>query len=345
MNPFSVSPNPQPQPPVGGASPWPKVAAALALLAIAVLILVVVNTRGVDEPAAPTTTLQAGIETVPPSETVPPTTEMVQTPSSTAAGSGSVVEETCAVPAIITRGCDVRMRDGAAANGPLPVVVLLHGFMSNEDEVRSIGGWDEALLRRDFILVTPGGLAGSWNAGNCCGIAHASQVDDVGYLSELLTRISSRPDVDPNRISMVGFSNGGLMMYRYLCADAGRIQAAVSVAGTRTVDCMPSAPTPVLQVHGTADQTVPYQGGQGLVAAILGVNFAPVEATMSALAAAQQCGAEPAVDTESPITRRSWSGCVEGVTVDLWTIDGFNHDWLRTPIDSTARILDYVGID
>lgn len=319
-------------------------AGALAVVVVVALAIVVVNTRGVDEPAAPTTSLSPGIETVPPSETIPPTTGSVEAPPSTAAGSGAVVEETCAVPAIITRGCDVRMRDGAAASGPLPVVVLLHGFTSNEDEVRTIGGWDEALLRRDFMLVTPGGLAGSWNAGNCCGIAHASQVDDVGYLADLITRIASRPDVDANRISLVGFSNGGLMMYRYLCADAGRIHAAVSVAGTRTVDCMPSTATPVLQVHGTADQTVPYQGGQGLVAAILGVNFAPVETTMSELAAAQQCGTEPVVDTESPITRRRWSGCADGVTVDLWTIDGFNHDWLRAPIDSTARILDFVGI-
>ncbi len=320
----------------------------MAGVAVVLLALIVVDNQGGDEPAAPTTTLASGGGTVPPSDpapTAPPSSEpSAPTTAPPAVQTGAVIEETCAVPAIITRGCDVRRRDGAAANGPLPVVVLLHGFMSNEDEVRSIGGWDDALLRRDFLLVTPGGLGGSWNVGNCCGIAQAGQVDDVGYLSDLITRISARPDVDPQRISLVGFSNGGLMVYRYLCADAGRINAAVSVAGTRTVDCFPSVPTPVLQVHGTADQTVPYQGGQGIVAAILGVNFAPVETTMAALAAAQGCGVEPTVDNESPVTRRRWAGCVDGVTVDLWTIDGFNHDWMRAPIDSTARILDYVGI-
>lgn len=312
------------------------------MVVVLLLAVIVANGQDADEPAAPATTLPAGVETIPADNTTSAPGQ--PDPTTSPSPDGTVVEESCAVPALITRGCSVRMRQGVNATAKLPVVVLLHGLNSNEVDVRNVGQWDEALLEHDFILVTPSGLAGSWNAGICCGIANATNVDDVAYLNELIDRISARPDVDPERISMVGFSNGGLMTYRYLCAGGSRLNAAVSVAGTRTVDCFSNEPIPVLQVHGTADETVPYNGGQGIVAVILGVTFAPVESTVADIAAAQQCGPEAITSEDATITRRQWSGCANASHVDLWTLHGWGHDWMRSPIDTTTEIIRYVGI-
>lgn len=321
----------------------------MAVAVVGVLLLgVVVLRHRVDEtgtPMMPPTTLPPGFETVPPGSDVDPSSP--SDPGDTAlptAPRGTVVEESCAAGVLDLRACDLRMREGVNAGGRrLPVVILLHGFSSSEDEVRWAGGWDDALLEHDFLLATPVGVMGSWNAGVCCGIAHATGVDDVGYLNGLIDRLVGRPDVDPERITMVGFSNGGLMVWRYLCASAGRLHAAVSVGGTRTVDCTPNAAVPVLQVHGTADRTVPYEGGQSVLAAILGVTFAPVEATLEGIASEMGCG-QPSDGDEGSVRRRRWAGCGGDAAVELWSLNGWGHDWMFTPLDLTDEILAWAGI-
>jgi polyhydroxybutyrate depolymerase len=59
-------------------------------------------------------------------------------------------------------------------------------------------------------------------------------------------------------------SNGGFMSYELACQLSGRIAAIASVTGSmiesRLDVCNSTHPTPVMQIHGTADPTVPYIG-------------------------------------------------------------------------------------
>ena len=70
--------------------------------------------------------------------------------------------------------------------------------------------------------------------------------------------------VDPDRIYFMGHSNGGFMSYRMACEASERVAAIVSLAGSDFLgddDCVPTAPVSVLQVHGTLDGTIRYEGG------------------------------------------------------------------------------------
>ena len=59
-------------------------------------------------------------------------------------------------------------------------------------------------------------------------------------------------------------SNGGYMSFLLACQLSDKIAAIASVTGSMTPQtynaCNPQHPTPVLQIHGTNDQTVPYLG-------------------------------------------------------------------------------------
>ena len=59
-------------------------------------------------------------------------------------------------------------------------------------------------------------------------------------------------------------SNGGFMSFHLACQLSNRIAAVASVAGSMTPSsfnsCNPLHPTPVMQIHGTLDLTVPYDG-------------------------------------------------------------------------------------
>ena len=80
----------------------------------------------------------------------------------------------------------------------------------------------------------------------------------------MIDSISADYSIDPNRVYSTGMSNGGYMSFLLACQLSSKIAAIASVAGSMTPQmynaCNPQHPTPVLQVHGDADGTVPYNG-------------------------------------------------------------------------------------
>ena len=152
---------------------------------------------------------------------------------------------------------------------PAPVVVLLHGYGSSgatkEAEYQITPLADEL----GFLYLYPDGTTdflGSrfWNATDACCNFFGSGVDDVAYLTALLDEIDSVLSVDPRRVFFVGHSNGGFMAYRMACERSSRIAAIASLAGATFLNaaaCAPSDPVHVLQVHGTADSVIQYNGG------------------------------------------------------------------------------------
>lgn len=185
-----------------------------------------------------------------------------------AAGPASVPP---ALPAGLTRQVVRWAQDGVARQyveiapagqtGPLPLVVVLHGWRQTPWVAERIQGWDAQARAHHLLLAYGAGYAGSWNAGNCCGLAAAHGIDDMAYLDGLLRRAQSRHPVDPRRIYLVGFSNGGMLAYRYACSHAELLAGIAVVAAALAVpDCRPSRPVAVLDVQGAADRTVPSAG-------------------------------------------------------------------------------------
>ncbi|MFN8051723.1 MAG: PHB depolymerase family esterase [Acidimicrobiales bacterium] len=271
---------------------------------------------------------------------LPPNTVTTPVPDSTAVTASCAVQQ-----GLITRDCAIITPPDVAAGTKLPVVFLLHGLGDGPVEVRGQGDWANAVVEHRFMLVTPSGVANSWNAGGCCGIAKATGIDDVSYLGSLVADIAKRPDVDPKRIYMAGFSNGGMMVYRFLCVGADLLAGAASVSGTKAIDCAPKRPIPILHIHGTGDETVPYRGGAGLVAALLGASFPPVPTMADGVAEDDGCTAPPTERTDGDVTTKEWSGCADGARVELVSIANWPHQWpLSGSLDATTEVLKFFGI-
>ena len=80
----------------------------------------------------------------------------------------------------------------------------------------------------------------------------------------MIDDISTRYNVDPKRIFIVGHSNGAFMSHRLACDLSDRIAAIASLAGAAWNDaskCNPSSQVSVLDVHGDADTVINYGGG------------------------------------------------------------------------------------
>ena len=97
----------------------------------------------------------------------------------------------------------------------------------------------------------------------CCDFFN-SNVDDSGYLRDLIEIIQANYNIDEFSIHFTGISNGGFMSYRMACEHADLIASIAPLAGTTFIDpsdCSPSEPVHVLHLHGTADSTIDFDGG------------------------------------------------------------------------------------
>jgi len=164
------------------------------------------------------------------------------------------------------------------ADGPLPLVVVLHGAAGDARSTADMTGFSPLADEFRFVAVYPEGTSigldpprQTWNAGFCCGTALRNHVDDLGFLNALLDKLEADYPIDRHRIYLTGLSNGAMLAYRYAATDPERVAAIAPVAGaiggTAGADqppiaiARPDRPVPVLIIHGMMDAYVLYRGG------------------------------------------------------------------------------------
>lgn len=233
----------------------------------------------------------------------------------------------------ITREYTIHIPPGYDAENPVPLVFSLHGFTSNNAFHMLYTGFNDIADTATFIVVYPQGTltaqgATHWNVG---GFTAGSTTDDVGFFDALIDEVSSNYSINPDRIYSTGMSNGGYMSFLLACQISSKIAAVASVTGSMTPstydECNPDHPTPVLQIHGTNDGTVPYGGGAGWSQSILSVLNYWIDYNY--------CNSDPIVTPFEDIEPNDgstaehflWGSGENGVTTEHIKIAGGGHDW------------------
>src|SRR5581483_1454207 len=191
---------------------------------------------------------------------------------------------------------------GAGRRGPLPLIVLLHGYGASGRDQATYFGLDSQAAKRNFLLAKPDGTRegdGSgrryWNAffPDCCASAAGSPpVDDVAFLMALVRDAESAYPVDPDRVYLMGHSNGAFMAYRMACDHADTFAGLVAVAGAVDPDhCSPSRPVSIAAVHGTGDRVIEIGGGQLRLGR--GYRYASLAETLDLWVKADHCAGSP----------------------------------------------------
>jgi poly(3-hydroxybutyrate) depolymerase len=240
--------------------------------------------------------------------------------------------------------------------GRHPAIVSLHPLGDNRG--RWAGETDLAAQAAAVgaISVVPEGLWGTWNAGQCCRPASTLDVDDVAFLDLVMADTVARDDVDPDRVYLVGLSNGGLMALEYLCEGAvtPAAVAAVAVVPWDAEGCDGSVP--LLVSVGTDDEIFPFGGGRPpLLALATGHAARPWDEAAADLRRTWGCdpGTEAAVESfrrwtspSEPLTtwrRETPGGCRSPLV--LTTVEGTPHTW-RWGGDwsHTREVLRFLGL-
>ena len=146
------------------------------------------------------------------------------------------------------------------ANKPRPLVIALHGAGETGQDFADDTGFSRLADRDDFLVAYPsaGGANSFWNMSG----AVPGGSNDVDVIERSLDQLEAAVCVDSARVFVTGVSNGGGMTARLGCELSERLAGVASVAGgyRSLPPCKPERPLPVLEIHGTADQVVPYDG-------------------------------------------------------------------------------------
>ena len=223
--------------------------------------------------------------------------------------------------------------------GPLPLIVSLHGYGGDASAHDWYFGLSQRVEAYGFALITPQGTSDGrgrafWNATDYCCNFDGSDIDDAGYIASLIDE--AREHVDVDRVYVVGYSNGGFMAYRLACDGIDGLAGIVSLAGSSFGDdtrCADAPPVSVLQIHGTADLDIPYDGTmeQGYSAEYPGaVALAERWAqragcNLDALEVLEPIDLDEIVEGAETRVQRYADGCADGVIVEQWTLDGVDH--------------------
>ncbi|TFG59275.1 MAG: alpha/beta hydrolase, partial [Deltaproteobacteria bacterium] len=237
----------------------------------------------------------------------------------------------------------VHVPPGYRPETPVPLVVVLHGAFDTADGMEISSGFSLLADRDRFIVLYPNGMGilgflQHWNAGHCCGKAASDQLDDVGFVAAAIEDVSSRFNVDRDRVYMVGFSNGGMLAYRF-AAERGDLLAAAaplaaSIGGKPSGEAPewripdPVRPIPILVFHGLSDDHVPYAGGASRARGGSRTYWS-VEESVNFWVTRNGCDPRGASHSlkDGSVQMKSWGGCNDNADVALYLIKDWGHVW------------------
>ncbi|MEC9466785.1 MAG: alpha/beta fold hydrolase [Myxococcota bacterium] len=214
-----------------------------------------------------------------------------------------------------------------------PLVVLLHGFTASGYIQDLYMGVSRLVDTRGFILLTPDGLLNQdgsrfWNATDFCCDFYRQGPDDVGYIMSLIDEAKQRYNISNDRVYLMGHSNGGFLSHRIACEHADQIAGIMSLAGTSFLnasDCQYTGQVSVLHIHGTADETILYDGAAGYPGAVeLVERWRARNKCTSTIESPTLIGIDQQVAGDDTAVVQA-VGCEANREVELWTIEGGGH--------------------
>jgi polyhydroxybutyrate depolymerase len=214
-----------------------------------------------------------------------------------------------------------------------PLVISMHAALLWPAAQMQTSQWNKVADKYGFIVVYP---SGTTPGGKGTGVLpkiwllrpETVLAANVRFISDLIDTLSRAYNIDPQRIYVNGFSNGGAMAFALSCRLSQRIAAVGTVSAAQDQQpwswCGDSRPLPLMNFHGTAD-LVPYNGGRVWA---VPKPFPSVPTWTANWAVRNHCQPNPVESlVASDVTRIEYMDCADKATVVLYAVHGGGHQW------------------
>lgn len=245
----------------------------------------------------------------------------------------------------VTRNYKMYVPTGFDSQTESPSLVLvMHGLGSSSSDMTGMGFNLVADTAR-IIVFYPDGVnnafgQSSWNNGTLL----ASNVDDISFFHALINRGESEFNVDPTRVYATGFSMGSIMSHHIACYMNQRIAAIGAMSGTMSTsdiqNCVPAYKTRVIHLHGTADGTVPYNSNALPSLSLVPETIAFWQGVHGCLTSADSIRLNDVAADNITIDRFVYQGCDPGGSLELYRLNGADHQYLYQPLNDITEMLD-----
>ncbi|MCX8081163.1 MAG: T9SS type A sorting domain-containing protein [Bacteroidia bacterium] len=226
----------------------------------------------------------------------------------------------------------------------VPLVFNFHGYGSNAQQQILYSNMMPVADTAKFIIVYPEGTKNPTTNLLFFNAGVASDPDDVAFTNQLINHLSSNYNINPNRIYSCGMSNGGFMSYYLSCMLPNKFAAIGSVTGSNFLNwfnCQPGRIFPAIQIHGTLDNTVPYNGS---------ATMAPIDSVIKKYRVI--CGLPNSPQTFSFANTSLTDNCTatsyryvnpsdNKIMVELIKVFGGGHTWPGSPINAPGTCQDF----
>ncbi|RDY58649.1 alpha/beta hydrolase family esterase [Flagellimonas nanhaiensis] len=151
-------------------------------------------------------------------------------------------------------------------------IMVLHGATMSVDLMRAVtgNGFEKiAKENKDAIVIYPSGFDNFWNdcRKEATYTTKLENMDDIGFFEAIVQKLSIKYNIKENKVFVVGFSNGGHMVYKLAKVRPDRFNGFAVVGANLPTqdndDCnLGNTPVSMFIANGTSDPINPYFGGE-----------------------------------------------------------------------------------
>src|SRR3989344_2852801 len=246
--------------------------------------------------------------------------------SSGSSGSGSVSTGQSAAFTMNFAGAQrtyiLHVPSGYDSSKRYSLMVSYHGEGGSGAGQEQKTGFNAVADENGFFVAYPSAVRGDWKL--------TGGSNDIEFSKAFISAIENAYSIDSSRIYVSGFSAGGSLAQAMACVAtdtiAGMAYASNTLGPKKAEQCKPSLPIAIVGFSGTQDV-----GSE----ADTRDNYS-YQQTAEYWATQNGCVMTPVVShfpdtltdgTKVTDTKQVWSGCKNGVTVTLYTIEGGEHVW------------------
>jgi polyhydroxybutyrate depolymerase len=225
---------------------------------------------------------------------------------------------------------------------PVPLLLNFHALGSNAQQQMAFGDFRPIADSAGFLITHPNGMEiefgdRGWNIG-------PGEVDDVGFIAAMIDSIAAEYSINRKQVYATGMSEGGFLSHHLANLLSEDIAAIASVSGTMTqymVDvAAPVHPTPIMQIHGTADPIVPYEESP--------FPYLTVAEVLQYWVDFNNCDTIPIItevpdinpDNRITVEHHVYEGGDNDVTVEHFKVIGGTHAWPRITEEGGGNDID-----
>ncbi|KAJ6534018.1 alpha/beta-hydrolase [Mycena vulgaris] len=228
------------------------------------------------------------------------------------------------------------------------VVLSFHGYGASDAKQEKITGFSKAgnlIDGKGIIAVYPLAAFGPGKhkkpARAWAGAPYSPQdVDDIAFVAAVVDNLQQNLCVDSKRIYASGMSNGGGFVNLLACSEgiastfaAFAPVSAALYSGTHPFDdCNPGRKIPIINFHGKADKTIPFDGRKSLTDTAYAT--APIAEWRDAWIVRNGCDASAPSDVSNPhdgVVETTWQcGDNNATTIKAFDIEDGIHRWPST---------------